>query len=298
MAKVMTLKDFIEKSSKKHNNKYDYSEVEYKGSHENVKIICTTHGSFVQIANNHVHGKGCSKCAKNGVLLTTNEFIAKAKEIHSHTYDYSKVVYQRSKNKIEIICKVHGVFKQMPYAHLGGAGCPKCYRDSRRSNTSDFINKSKAIHGDTYNYDLTNFKNDKTNVIITCKNHGDFEQRPDTHKKGSGCPICSNSKGEKTISDFLSIHKIEFVSGKMFDDCIFKRRLKFDFFIPSHNLCIEYDGEQHFVPIDCFGGKPKLKITQKRDKTKDEYCHKNNIHLLRISYKENVVEKLKKHFKI
>lgn len=296
MSSRLTKEQFIEKAIKIHSNKYDYSKANYVKSEFHIDIICKKHGTFSQTPNNHFKGRGCPKCAKNGVLLNTNEYLKKAKKIHGEKYDYSKVNYQNSKIKIEITCNNHGFFLQRPEAHLYGAGCPKCYRESRRSNVSDFISKSKKIHGDIYNYDLTVFKNDKTNVIITCKKHGNFEQRPDTHKAGGGCPTCSNSKGEKTISEFLYNKEIEFISNKMFDDCIFKRRLKFDFFIPSHNLCIEYDGEQHFVPIDYYGGKDKLKITQKRDKTKDEYCFYDSIHLLRINYKENILLKLKEYF--
>lgn len=102
---------------------------------------------------------------------------------------------------------------------------------------------------------------------------------------------CIKSKGEKAIATFLKKYNIKFIKEKIFEDCIDKQPLKFDFYIPSKNLLIEYDGEQHFQ-ISRFGNKSieeateKFKLQQKHDQIKNEWCLKNNIELLRISYKD------------
>jgi very-short-patch-repair endonuclease len=70
------------------------------------------------------------------------------------------------------------------------------------------------------------------------------------------------------------------------------RKLPFDFYIPEFNMCIEYDGEQHFKAVDYFGGEDGLKIRQIHDRIKTDYCNSNNILLLRIRYDENIEEKL------
>ena len=117
--------DFITKAREIHGDKYDYSKVKYVNSITNVCIICPEHGEFWQRPNVHLRGAGCPKCVgKNG---TTEEFIAKAKEVHGNKYDYSKVVYEYATKKVCIICPEHGEFWQTPSDHLLGRGCPNCH---------------------------------------------------------------------------------------------------------------------------------------------------------------------------
>jgi very-short-patch-repair endonuclease len=120
-----------------------------------------------------------------------------------------------------------------------------------------------------------------------------FIQKPTTHLKGCGCPMCNESQGERKISQILENKKINFISQKKFDGCLYKRKLKFDFYLPDYNTCIEYDGEQHNVMYRFEKTNERLKIRQKRDKIKNEYCKENNIHLIRIKYNESIEEKLK-----
>ena len=122
--KNVTTEEFIEKAKLVHGDKYDYSLVDYIGSKKRVKIICSTHGVFEQMPNNHLNGSNCLKCDNKNV--TTEEFIEKAKLMHGDKYDYSLVDYIESKSKISIICPTHGVFKQIPNGHLVGRGCPYC----------------------------------------------------------------------------------------------------------------------------------------------------------------------------
>ena len=102
---------------------------------------------------------------------------------------------------------------------------------------------------------------------------------------------CIRSKGEFAISTYLKNNNINFIKEKIFEDCKDKQPLKFDFYLPDYNLLIEYDGEQHFQAV-CFGNKTKekaeedLKKQQYHDKLKNDYCIKNNIELLRISFKD------------
>ena len=118
---------------------------------------------------------------------------------------------------------------------------------------------------------------------------------PYTHLYGIGCPICNESKGEKTIRNFLLINNINFIQQKKFDDCKHKQKLSFDFYLPKYNTCIEYDGIQHFELLK-YIGFDKFKIIQKRDIIKNNYCISNNIHLLRIKYNENILDILSKFF--
>lgn len=117
---------FIKKAELVHQDKYDYSKVEYANSYENVVIICQEHGEFVQRPGEHVFGKGCPSCGGNKPH-TTESFIAKAIEVHGEKYGYSKVEYVNASTKVIITCPTHGDFSQKLQTHIDSkAGCPKC----------------------------------------------------------------------------------------------------------------------------------------------------------------------------
>jgi len=117
---------FIEKATQIHDNRYNYSKVEYINTDTQVIIICEEHGEFSQIPDFHINRKcGCPKCSNN-IKLNLLEFMDKANKIHNNKYDYSKVEYINNKKQINIICKKHGEFTQQPYVHLLNHGCPNC----------------------------------------------------------------------------------------------------------------------------------------------------------------------------
>ena len=127
-----TLERFLQDAKKAHGDKYDYSEVNYKNALAKVKVICPEHGVFHQTPSSHVRGVACSKCsdliAADKRRLSTEEFIARAREVHGTKYDYSRAEYVTSHGKVEIICPEHGSFWQSPATHTMGnkAGCPGC----------------------------------------------------------------------------------------------------------------------------------------------------------------------------
>lgn len=280
----------IEKFKEIHRNTYDYSLVDYEKDNKKVKIICQKHGVFEQTPAHHKIGQGCLVCG-GSKKSTTEEFIEKSNKKHNKKYDYSDVIYSGNKIKVKIKCPKHGIFEQIPNSHLLGQGCPKC--SGKLVETKDFILKSNIVHDEKYDYSKVVYKKSVENVIIICPIHGEFKQRPDSHYSGSGCQICSESKGEKKINIFLKKNNINFEKQKIFYDCINPKtgkNLKFDFYIQKYNLLIEYDGEYHFSPWRLYSSKEnavenfeKLKI---RDNIKNEYCKKNDILLLRIPYTE------------
>ena len=149
--------------------------------------------------------------------LTTEEFIEKAKIVHGDKYDYSKVEYVNTYVKICIICPEHGEFWQSPSNHLQGKGCFKCgYIESGLKNslsTKVFIEKSKEIHGDFYDYSKVKYINNHTKVCIVCPIHGDFFIRPMDHLQGQGCGRCFNERRHlvklKSTSCFINEAKIK-----------------------------------------------------------------------------------------
>ena len=298
MAKRLTLEEFIEKARNIHGDKYDYSLVDYKNSTTKVKIICPIHGVFEQKPNIHLDGSGCIKCGGN-IKLTTNEFIQKSRNIHGDKYNYDITIYNGHENKVKIICPIHGIFEQKANNHLYGADCFKC-KGSKKKTSEDFILEANKIHNNKYDYSLVDYKNNKIKIKIICPTHGVFEQVPISHLRNIGCPFCNESKGELKINNFLLKNNILYNREKTFDGCIFKNKMKYDFYLIEYNICIEYDGVQHFKSRKHFGGEKMLLETQYRDKIKNEYCKNNNIRLVRIPYSEydNIENILNKELKI
>lgn len=126
-------------------------------------------------------------------------------------------------------------------------------------------------------------------------------QTPNAHlNQKQGCPHCYESKGEIIVANFLKENKLLFERQKTFDGCINPktgRKLKFDFYLPELNFCIEYDGLQHFKPIKRYGGEKGYNLTIYRDNIKNKFCSNNNINILRIKYNEKILNKIKKIIK-
>ena len=183
-----TTEEWIEKAKETHGDKYNYAKVDYKNSKDNVIITCKNHGDFIQVPNSHLSGKGCVKCA--GLYSPTKqEWIEKAKDIHGGKYIYDKVDYKNNREKVIIICKIHGEFLQQPQHHLITLGCNKCSGNYSPTN-NEWIECAKSVHGYKYDYSKIEYKNCDKKITIICKDHGEFLQTPYSHLRSSGCPIC------------------------------------------------------------------------------------------------------------
>lgn len=135
--RVLKLEDFIKRADKIHNGFYDYSKTEFENEHSKAVIICPVHGEFKQTIADHLHGSGCKQCAVEKQRMTTEEFIDKATIIHGGKYDYCESKVTKTKDHVDIICPIHGKYKQKVESHLKGSGCPKCGKV--KSNGEDLL---------------------------------------------------------------------------------------------------------------------------------------------------------------
>ena len=208
-----TQEQFILQAQEIHGNKYDYSSVEYKNAITKVKILCSKHVEFKQTPDKHLQRHGCPECGGTK-KRTTRDIIAEFVSIHGDKYDYSLVEYRNNRTKVKIICPKHGEFTQTPDNHLRSeSGCLKCGADSTAkklaSNTSQFIEKAREIHGEIYDYSLVEYMNSYTKIKIICSKHGEFTQIPSNHLQRKGCEECGGTKKRTTqdiIAEFSSIH--------------------------------------------------------------------------------------------
>jgi len=307
MPKRLTTEEFIQKAKQVHSDKYDYSKVHYINSNNKIIIICPEHGEFLQNPNDHLNKHGCSKCMANNNNLKFKKsihiFLHKATNIHNNKYNYSKVEYINTHTKVCIICPEHGEFLQTPHSHLNNHGCPKCSHKKVGTlhilDSNIFIKNCIKSHNNFYDYSKTNYINMRNDIIVICTKHGEFKINAHSHKNGQGCPKCipKKSKGELQIETWLNKNNIYFIPQKTFSNCKNKRILPFDFYLPNYNICIEYDGLQHFIPIKYFGGEQEFQRTQLHDHIKNQYCQNNNIKLIRIIYNQNINFILLNYFK-
>lgn len=137
--------------------------------------------------------------------LTQEEFVSKAKSVFPK-YDYSLVVYVNNKEKVTIICPLHGKFEVRPDCLLKGTGCPKC-GGTKKMTTEEFIEKARMVHGDYFNYDKTKYINSNEKVVITCPIHGDFEMKANNHLYGQNCPKCRKDKLTHPITLLPKVNK-------------------------------------------------------------------------------------------
>ncbi len=313
--KKRTTEEFIYLSKKLYGeNKYDYSKTEYITKDTKVCIICKKCKlEFWQSPNHHLQGhEGCKSCNKERWSAqqrkSLDQFINEARHIHKDKYGYSQVRYINNNEKVLIHCNKCGTdFYQSPAHHLKGHGCKKCQDNKRRQPRDIFIKKAKKIHKNQYIYDKVEYKNNHTKVKIYCKKcQNYFMQLPFQHTNNKqGCPYCTRikSKGEEYIAKWLSNKNILFIREKRFKDCRDKNPLPFDFYLPDYNLCIEFQGQQHYrnsFYIAMKKSKEKgLNLYNKmqlHDKIKKEYCLQNNINFLEIKYNENIEDILKANF--
>ena len=211
-----TLENFINRANQIHNNKYNYSEFVYVNWKTKVKIICPYHGIFEQRTDHHLNGNGCNKCASEQralkKLISKEEFIKRANEIHNNYYDYSLFTPCKAKDKIKIICPEHGIFEQTYDHHLHQKSkCPKCAQlhgnDLKRDSLETFIKKANKIHNNRYDYSLVNYIDSKTKIKIICSIHGEFEQQPYNHLSKKGCYKCSKEQNAFSKSGFTKLAK-------------------------------------------------------------------------------------------
>lgn len=242
------LKEFIEKSNLAHNNFYNYDKVVLVTMNTSVVITCPIHGNFSQNPFSH-YSCGCSKCGdiktRDKKRISWDKTKKEAIEKYKEFYSYDKVVDYENRTKQYIItCQIHGDFSQSFENHLSGRGCKKCGREhttkSQTLTDKEALAKCFKAHGDKYSYPNLNYINYNTNINIVCKKHGEFKQDAASHFNGSGCSQCAwvDSKDEIKIKEFLQ----QYIDVEHANRKVLKNGAELDFYIPTLNLAIEFNG--------------------------------------------------------
>lgn len=278
------VKNFIESLN------YELLSDEYKNANTKLKIKCDKGHEFEMRLACLKSGRGCPKCG--GTMKMT---IDEVKDyIESQGYKLLSKTYIKATSNLDIECPKGHVFKKSWNNFKNhNQRCPLCKKENGIDAGFNYNEIKEYIESFGYELISDKYKDCKHPIIIKCPKHGEWEVTFDNFKnRKSRCPKCKNSKGEDEVSRILNKLKVEFKNKYKFPDCKYKRALEFDFYIPSKNTLIEYDGEFHYT-ITNRNTKEDFENQKLRDNIKNEYCKKNNIKLIRIPYWEfNNIEKI------
>ena len=271
----------------------------YITAKEKIKHKCLRHNIVFDIDPDHaLRGRGCKLCEGDHRSIAYTKSSDKYKQDLLNKNPNIELIdkYINVKTKVKHRCVKHNyIWCVSPDSVLQGAGCPLCLREKISGKNSlsheEYIQRLMDIN--PYIVPIDKYTIGSIKIMHKCLVCGnEWKATPFNILSGSGCPQCYMSHGEKIISIYLKEHNINYNPQYTFDDCKYKYVLPFDFYLPDYNICIEYDGEQHYKPVEWFGGEEGFKKTQKRDNIKTQYCIDNNIPLLRIRYDQDIVSTL------
>lgn len=241
-------------------------------------------------------GRRCPNCKGKRISkssrLSHEEFMEKLNEVLEDDYVVLNE-YKNAKTKLKVKhLKCGRVYEVSPYKLLNGNRCSHCvFKELGEKNSkkhTDFIKELTELYGEEYEV-LSEYINNRTKIKVKHNKCGFiYEVTPDAMLRGNGCPRCKQSKGELKITRLLEEYKIKFKPQYKFSDCVYKDKLPYDFAILDNNdkivALIEYQGEQHYKPIDFFGGKDSFKEQVEKDNIKRDYAKSKNIPLIEIPF--------------
>lgn len=238
-------------------------------------------------------GVGCPRCA-NKERYTSEAFSVRLHSVHPNI-DLVGLLTSVKKPTL-FRCTIDGYeWSAIPNDVLKSLGCPKCNGRVSMSH-QEYVDLVRSIHP---NVDVVEeFQYKSIPILHRCAIHDyTWATRPYHVLNGHGCPLCCSSVGERFVRNYLIQHNIGFEPQYKFEHCRNKKQLPFDFYLPELNVCIEYDGIQHFRPVEFFGGQTAFEECRKNDAIKNKFCETSQIILLRIRYDQDIFQVLDEFFK-
>ena len=271
---------------------------EYKRAGDKLNCICPN-GHEWSVTFNFFKNRGvrCPKC--QGHQKYSIEEVRECYEKEGYTLLSNE--YKGNLKKMDIMCNKGHIYQASFSVFKRGQRCPYCSGNAKL--TYEYV--KEYIEKEGYTLISNKYEGAFKFLTVCCDRGHEYDVTWANFHKGRRCPHCKNNyKGEKTIKEFLEKHNIEFITQYSVKELYYKNiknKLKYDFYLPSLNICIEYDGRQHFEPVD-FANKGKewaleqFELTKIRDNIKNKYCEDKDIKLIRIPYWEiDSIEEILKH---
>lgn len=244
--------------------------------------------------NSFLTGSRCPYCAGN-INKTDVQFKKEVFDLVGNEYVFLDS-YVNTMTKIKVRHNRCGnVYEVASHSFLSGTRCPYCYIESKNKTNTHFKKEVFDLVEDEYIF-LDTYINSYTKLRVKHNKCGHiYKVKPNAFFSGCRCPYCNISHGEDFINKILKSLGTNYEYQKSFDDLRDIQPLSYDFYIPDQNILIEYQGIQHYQPLDVFGGEDQFKVQQKHDKMKADYAKTHHYKLIAVPYTEDTFTKIKKY---
>ena len=271
------VKNFIE------NENYTLISTEYKNAATKMKMVCDKGHECEICFDKFRRGRRCKTC--DNIRKTNQQVKMTLEDVEEQLLKWNLKLLDTNFNginkKMNVMCLKCNHSFNLTFATINKSvhKCQFCHKIKMLEETKEFL------HSIGYELISEEYVTNKHKLIVRCNHNHIFEASRDSIMHGNECPYCKSvSKGERKISVFLDTHNINYIQQKTFSELKFKRLLRFDFFLPEHNVAIEFDGIQHFEPVKIFGGEEYFEYIKTTDEIKNNFCLKNDIKIIRIAY--------------
>lgn len=289
--KKITREEFEKRVSNVSNDTIDVSNFEFENTQKSGLCRCKICGNeWYAKAYSILQGHGCRKCydKRNSQkrLISLGEVQKRISESGSNAVIIGD--YIDTKHKCNAKCSDCGnIWRPNVSEIMRGHSCPCCSKIkqgiNRRLSEEEYRKRCEELYGTIYDLSELNYTTIRNNVYPICKRHGKVEINAYQFLKGNGCLKCKMHSGQNKLSEYLKKNdiKIEDEYNK-FEWLKTEKggRMSLDMYLVEYNIAIEYQGRQHFEPVDKFGGEKEFQNTKERDLNKKKACRKHGVELI------------------
>ena len=226
---------------------------------------------------------------------------------------FNKKFLVRSKGEYKCLGIFNGATEKIKFRHLlcghtfmmsphhfidDKAGCPFCFGTPRKT-LKEFKEQIYSLYGSLYTILSTSYVNTESHIICRCNKCGNIWRiTPANLLRGYGCPVCNSSKGERFLRSIMLNHNFKYEFAKKFKGLKDQSNLRYDFYLPEYRLLIEYQGKQHYEPVNFHGTIAKKEQIEKfhkqqyHDYLKYQYAKKHQYNFLAIPYYINTYQSI------
>ena len=308
--KKVIFEEFIERVQARHGDNFTISRSDYVSVTQPLTIVCNTHKIPIQLkqACQVTNANPCNKCVRYQKFKNYRHKVLNSMQKNYPQFELISDIIDFN-CEATICCSKHGeINTKTDQIIFNRMGCFKCARETTgikntgkvRVDFEIFKTRFKKRYGSKLSLlsDESDYQNTNSILTVQCSDpsHSEFQSAAKNLLRYQGCKNCNESWGERLVRLALEELAIKYEQEKRFASCRDKKELPFDFWLPTFSTLIEFQGKQHEVSTDRFGGSKALKGTQQRDKIKKDWATDNGINLIYVhdytKVKETILKSL------